>query len=553
MKRQNSVVQIGVDTVKKAWKITLCLVFAVVGAISFALIPPLVLERIINQLTKGQAVALQLAVLYFAMLVVAGFFDAFKEMMITIFGQRVTRNIRSAMDEKLLYLKADYYTSHETGKITSRFVNDVDAVESLFNNGIISMFADGCKIASIIVVVFIKSKGLGCLLLVVTPFLLWMTRCFQKRMLCAQIENRKAISKVNNHIPETLHNIRMIHILHREKYMEKRYATYIQESYRATDQSNLYDSIYSPIIIFTSSLLIAVMMVLASMGGDIQQFFGMSVGTAVAVIAYVSKVFEPLEIIGMEIQNIQSAVAGIKRIDQFLREEEKVPVEQEIQAIQLRQEAERRGASCISFQKVSFGYQDNQKILSDFQCEIQAGENVVLAGRTGAGKSTIFRLIMGLYSPNQGQVQIYGKQADRIPEQEKRKLFGYVEQSFHPVQGNIAQQISLSDSSITEKMVQQAAELVGLHEDILRLPKGYNTVMTEVNLSQGQLQLLSIARAVVADPAIMLLDEITANLDSKTEKDVMEALKKASENRTVVSISHRLYEQGLNCRRISLS
>ena len=164
-------------------------------------------------------------------------------------------------------------------------MNDVDTVDSLFTDGIVSMFADGCKVVSILIVIFYKSTGLGFLMLLVTPLLFAMTRLFQKRMLRAQLENRVAVSKVNNHVPETIRNIRMIHVLLREKYMEQRYDDYISESYRATDKSNLYDSIYSPIVIFVSSCVIAVMMVCAAMGGGIREFFGISVGTAVAVIS----------------------------------------------------------------------------------------------------------------------------------------------------------------------------------------------------------------------------------------------------------------------------
>src|SRR5574344_920043 len=323
MKNQNPLFSVVKKTLLKNKAVTVLAILVIVLSIVTALFPPLVLEKIINNLTSQKNISVYIVLLYFALIAVSGIFESAQNVMITVFGQKITHGLRSALSEKLTKLPASYFTKNEPGKITSRFVNDVDVVDSLFTNGIVSMVADCFKVISIIVVIFYKSLGLGLLMIFVTPLLFLMTRLFQKKMLKSQIQNRVAVAKVNNHVPETIKNLRMIHNLFREKYMEEKYDNYIEESYKATDKSNLYDSIYSPIIIFISSVVIAVMMVLASLGGNIQSFFGLSVGTAVAIIAYVNKVFEPLESIGMEIQNIQSALAGVKRINEFLNEEER--------------------------------------------------------------------------------------------------------------------------------------------------------------------------------------------------------------------------------------
>lgn len=518
---------------------SLLLLLLIGGAVASSLIPPLVLERVINRLTGGQEVALSLALIYFAFLAISGLLEAGQNVMITVFGQKIIHGLRSQMCEKLHKLPASYYTKNEPGKITSRFVSDVDTVEALFTDGIISMFANICKVVCILGVIFVKSPGLGILMLIVTPLLFVMTRVFQKRMLTAQIKNRAAVEKVNNHVPETIRNIRMIHTLFRENYMEERYDNYIEESYRAQEKSNIYDSIYSPIVIFISSVVIAVMMVGSAASGGMQEFFGMSVGAAVAVIAYVGKVFDPLESIGMEIQNIQSAVAGTKRVNEFLQQEERplkvVPLSKE-QMIKATEDM-------VNLEQVTFGYEKDEPVVRDLSLTVKRGENVTLAGRTGAGKSTIFRLLLGLYVPWQGEIQICGVPAYQLAEQDKRQLFGYVEQNFHLVKGTVAEQISLFDSEISREQIEQAAKLVGLHEEILALEKGYDTPATADLFSQGQFQLLSIARAVVANPQIMLLDEITANLDTDTEEHILNALNRASQERTVLSISHRLYER----------
>lgn len=508
-----------------------------------ALFPPLVLERVVNDLTAGRVIALSLALFYLGFIALSGLLESGQNVMITVFGQKVTHGLRSALCAKLHRLPAAYFTSHEAGKIASRFVNDVDTVDSLFTDGIVSMFADGYKVVSILIVIFYKSTGLGFLMLLVTPLLFAMTRLFQKRMLKAQLENRVAVSKVNNHIPETIRNIRMIHVLLREKYMEQRYDDYIGESYRATDKSNLYDSIYSPIVIFVSSCVIAVMMVCAAMGGGIRTFFGISVGTAVAVIAYVGQVFAPLESLGMEIQNIQSAVAGVKRINELLAEAEReVPDDSNTGKSS-------EAAPIVCFDHVRFGYGDDSDVLQDLSFIVSKGEAVTFVGRTGAGKSTVFRLLLGLYRPLEGRVLIKGSRASAIPDEKKRRLFGYVEQSFRLVEGTVAEQISLFDLAVGREQVENAARLVGLHESILALPDGYDTPASEAAFSQGQFQLLSIARAVAASPEILLLDEITANLDSNTEQRVLDALERAAKGRTVLSISHRLQER-VNGQRI---
>ncbi len=528
--------------------VSLAMLAVILLSVVTALFPPLVLERGINLLTGGSRIPLSLALLYLLTIALSGLFESGQNVMITIFGQKVTHGLRSALCRKLRRLPASYYTSHESGAITSRFVGDVDTVDTLFTDGIVGMFADACKVVSIIVVIFYKSPGLGIIMLIVTPLLFLLTRVFQKRMLSAQIRNRKAVAKVNNHVPETIKNIRMVHVFLRERYMEDRYDQYITESFQATNESNAYDSVYSPIIIFTSSCVIAVMMVFAAMGGSMQAFFDISVGTAVAIISYVGKVFEPLENIGMEIQNIQSAVAGVKRINEFLSEEERVvpeassPEKKTTAASLSRSSGESSdGAdSAVTFDHVSFAYPGGKTVLDDLSFTIRKNENKTLIGRTGAGKSTIFRLLLGLYEPKNGSVRIYEREAAQIPDAEKRALFGYVEQQFHAVEGTVGEQISLFDETISDETIKNAAKLVGLHDTITALPKGYDTPIEKASFSMGQYQLLSIARAVAGSPEIMLLDEITANLDSDTERHVLDALERASKGRTVVSISHRI-------------
>ncbi len=546
------------QTVKKQKWLSLGIILAVVGAVVTALIPPLILARIVDTITGGNKAAVYILVLYFAMLAFTGFMESAREGLLTVFGQKITHALRSSLMEKFVSLTSDNLTRQEPGTLVSRFVGDVDTVENLFTSGIISMFADACKIISILVVIWFENKGLTVVLLVMLPFLFGFTRHVQKNMLTAQIENRKAVGRASGHVPETLHNIRTIHCLAREKYMEERYDTYIGESYQAMERTNFYDAVYSPVILILNAIVVAVVMLLSASGNQsVLTFFGMSAGTAVAVINYISQIFTPVESLGMEIQTIQSAVAGIHRINEFLALEEKSQVAAEGNMEVLKDEkfaehagdrenlsdfskksVSKSGVPFVEFKDVTFGY-DEHVVLEHLNFKVMDTDQVTLLGRTGAGKSTILKLLLGLYQPDQGEVLIHGMPAAAVRAEERRKLFGYVEQSFHMVPGTVRDQITLYDNRISDRQVKAVAELTGLKEAIERLENGYDTICTPEIFSKGQWQLLSIARAAAAEPKMLLLDEITANLDAETEKSVLAALKRVAKDRTVISISHR--------------
>lgn len=583
----------------------------VCGAILLSLVPPMILARIIDGLTTQRMAGFAWIVAYFGLLALTGLMESAREGLLIIFGQKMTHTLRSGLMEKLVHLKADDLSRQEPGSVVSRFVGDVDTVENLFTSGIVSMFADVCRIVSILVVIWFKNRGLSMILLILLPFLLVFTRYVQKNMLISQLQNRKAVSRASGHVPETLRNIRTIHCLSRESYMERKYDEYLGDSYRAMERTNFYDAVYSPVVLILNAIVVACVMLLSASGSPrVLTLFGMSAGTAVAVMNYISQIFTPVESLGMEIQTIQSAVAGIRRINEFLsieelpeREEllerEELPEKEELPAIEELSEKEElpkreelsgkeellereelpsmedlsgkeelpkreelpeleelskkewipegnrfpeqrkeNGEAFVEFRNVTFGY-DERKILKQLSFQVKQGERVTLMGRTGAGKSTILKLLLGLYEPQEGEVQIQGIAASNIPDGDKRRIFGYVEQSFHMVPGSVKDQITLFDPAITDQAVKKVASLIGLQDTIEALPEGYDTICTPELFSQGQWQLLSIARAAAASPRLLLLDEITANLDAETEKEVLQALKRVSGDRTVISISHR--------------
>ena len=512
--------------------LTIGTILCVAASVVASLIPPLLLARVIDGLTAGLPLTFWAVLAYFASLALEGVLSSAQESLLVVFGQKMTHALRTEMSHKLTQLPASTLVDQNPGEVAARFSGDVDTVEALFTSGIISMVADVCRIISIMVVIAVKNTGLALILLLVLPLFAVFTRHVQKRMLAAQLDNRRAVAAVSGQVPETLHNIRTIRALGMESSMERRYDRRIGDSYAAMERTNFYDAIYSPVVLLLNAVVVGIVMLLSASGNTvILNLFGMSVGTSVAVINYISRIFAPIESLGMEIQTIQSAMAGVKRIDAFLAQRERT----------IPPERAKAARGDVELSHVTFGYGEKH-VLNDFSMTVKQGEQVTLIGRTGAGKSTVFKLLLGLYPPESGIVTIGGVNVADITDAERRTCISCVEQHFARVPGTVMDQITLGDPQITEEMAKDAARLAGIDAAVQALPEGYNTVCTEGMFSQGEWQLLSIARAAAADPAVLLLDEITANLDAETEARVLEALRRASKGRTVLSVSHRIYE-----------
>lgn len=513
----------------------------VAASVAASLLPPLLLARIIDKLTAGLPLTFWAVLAYFGSLALEGGFSSAQESLLVLFGQKMTHALRSEMSRKLTRLPASTLAAQNPGEVAARFSGDVDTVEALFTSGIISMVADACRILSILAVIAVKNSGLAVILLLVLPLFAVFTRHVQKRMLAAQLDNRRAVAAVSGQVPETLQNIRTIRALGLEDYMERRYDRCIGAGYAAMERTNFYDALYSPVVLVLNAVVVGIVMLLSASGDPtVLTFFGMSVGTSVAVINYISRIFAPIESLGMEIQTIQSAMAGVERIDAFLGQPERTAPAAQPSA----------GRWDVELSHVTFGYGEKE-VLHDLSMTVKEGEQITLIGRTGAGKSTVFKLLLGLYPPQEGTVTIGGVPVAAITDRERRTCIGCVEQHFARVPGTVLEQITLGDPQITEEMAKRAAVLAGIDGAIQTLPQGYGTPCTDGMFSQGEWQLLAIARAVAADPAVLLLDEITANLDAETEARVLEALRRASAGRTVLSVSHRIYE-GLGGRTVEI-
>lgn len=257
--------------------LTVGTVLCVAASVAVSLLPPLLLARVIDRLTAGLPLSFLAVLLYFGSLALEGVLTSAQESLLVLFGQRMTHALRSEMSRKLSRLPAGTLAEQNPGEVAARFSGDVDTVEALFTSGIISMAADACRIVSIMGVIAVKNTGLALILLLVLPLFAVFTRYVQKRMLAAQLDNRRAVAAVSGQVPETLHNIRTIRALGLEDYMERRYDRCIGDSYAAMERTNFYDAVYSPVVLLLNAVVVGIVMLLSASGNaQLLTLFGMS-------------------------------------------------------------------------------------------------------------------------------------------------------------------------------------------------------------------------------------------------------------------------------------
>ena len=520
---------------KYPW-LLVALIITVLLTVLFSLLPPQLMRILIDEhLTMKQTNGIiEIAILYLTCIFIIAITDFIKNTLLAFLGVKMSLECRYAMFLKLERIDSKYFSKNSAAEITSRFMNDVNSLHELFSDGLISLLIDCLKIIGILISIYLFSWKLSLLTLILIPIIYFITQFFRKNMLKAQRSNLYQITQVNQQLNETIQNIKMIKLFNKETYMEQNYRKCLVDNFKVKEKVNSYDSFYAPLVQMIKYLVIGIIVLLSASQFNL---IGLSIGMLAASIDYLSNLFNPIESLGMEINKIQKGISGIQKLNEFFDELEETPKDEKL----IHDFILKNGVQDISFNHVFFEYTKEHKVLKDISFNIQGGNNITFTGVTGVGKTTLFKLIMGLYPPTQGTVTLNSYPIISIPNREKKKIFGYVEQNFSFIRGTIFDQISLNDPDITFQQVKDACIKVELDEVIMNFEQGYDTeIKTSNEFSQGQKQLLCIARALVNDPPILLLDEITANLDSVTEERILKVLKEAIKGKTILSISHRL-------------
>lgn len=520
------------NVVRKHPVLTVFLLLCMAASVLMTLLPPQILRHVIDDcLIPGKKDSLfGLAVLYLEV-TVAGLAAEFgKGWFLTVLGEKYIHKVRSDLMDKLNRISTAHISKEGDGETAGRFVNDVDNVGTLVSDGVASLITDLLKIAGIIVSILLFSRKMGLIVAVVVPAVFLLTRLFQKLTLKAQEKNLRQMGEMNAILTDSVGMARTIKLFHRESWMQERYHEKLEENYRTNASIYFFDASYSPMVQVIRAAVITVIAVMAS-GHLSAGTITISAGVAAASIDLITRLFDPINSLGMEFQNIQKGISGIRRIDEFLN----IP---EDMAKTRRLSADQKKGNAV-FDHVTYAYGDGPDVIRDFSLDVRRGERVVIMGRTGAGKTTLIGLLTGLLAPKSGDVTIGGVSIREITDAQKRGIFGYVQQDFTPLAGTVLDQVTMKDPSVTEEMALRGIGLCGLIDELQALPDGLDTDIRKAGLSQGQKMLLQIARAVAAEPEILIFDESTASLDSLTERRIDEALEKASEDRIVFIISHR--------------
>lgn len=502
--------------------------------------PSLILRQIVDgPLTTGVGSIWGMAFAYLAAVLVIGILDFFREISATVIGQGVLLDIRKQMLEHLQKLPMKYYLRVPVGETLSRFTADLDAVNTLFSAGLVSAMADILKILGLFVTLFALSTPIGWIALGAIPIIFFLSNFFRKNIFVKQKVVRKKVSDINTTIQEIYSGLKIIKTFGKEDLFSKRFEEKLEAHRLAMNGNSVYDAWFPCIMQIVRAIVIALAMVVGASHNGTTLALGLSIGTLAAIADLLVRMFEPVEAIASEIQTIQQAFAGIDRIKDFFSEKVEDKHNGVIENVVHMNPTLKKE---IILKQVDFEYTEGKKVINQATVTIREGSKVAIAGRTGSGKTTLLSLIAGLYPVNSGSITIGGSNPFLMPASERRKTIGIVPQNVQLFNGSILDNITLKDAEITKEDAWLALETVGLGETVRELEKEIDTIIGEgeAQLSFGQMQLLSLARAIVTNPPILLLDELTSGLDALTEKTLLNAIRQVSSNRTIITISHRI-------------
>ena len=447
-------------------------------------------------------------------------------------GQQVLRDLRRRVFDHFQRLSLSFHESYTSGRVISRLTSDVDAINELLDTGLNGLVKAVLSVASIGVILLLLDLPLGVVTLLCFPALMWLTRWFRRHSAAAYRRTREAVALVIVHFVESLGGIRAVHAFRREPRNQAIFED-VDDGYRlANERSFQLLAIYGPTIKLLGNVTIAVVLLY---GGSRAIDGHLKVGVLAAFLLYLRRFFEPMQELSQFYNSFQAAAAALEKLAGVL--EESPSVAEPAAPVGL---GPARGE--VVFSSVRFGYRPDAPVLPGLDLVIPAGQTVALVGATGAGKTTIARLLARFYDPVEGDVLLDGVPLRSLSEDELRRAVVMVTQESFLFSGTVADNILFGRPSATRAEVETAARAIGAHEFIARLPDGYDTDVRKRGgrLSAGQRQLVAFARAFLADPAVLILDEATSSLDVPSERLVQRALRTILVDRTALIIAHRL-------------
>ena len=514
---------------------------SIAAGIYLQLLPSLLLKQITDEhIVPGIAQGvLSLAFVYLGAVLLSGAADLIKQYTLSRLTQSVIVEINIRMSEKLRHLSIFTIQSKTSGEWMSYFSNDVDTIATLFTDDILTLIANLGSMAAISFTIYTLNPAVAFFVAAALPILVLISYRFNILTFRNQLKARVSLSRLNGWLNSRIQNTPTLRFFHQEADQLEKMQAPLDENYRILNKTNFYDSLFPCIMNIFRGLVLICFLLYAKQ--DIDSGGLLSSGSVVACVNLLLQLLAPVEAIAMQLQTIQEAASGVKRIKDFENLEEEERAEREING----------GGVVIRCDDLTFAYPNQKPIFDGLSLTIRQGERIVIQGKTGEGKSTLMNLLTGLYAPDKGTVSLLNKDPFGMSEEERRQSVGVISQLFLTRQGTIRELITLNDPAITDEQLKKCCQLVKMDEVIEKLPNGYDSLLAPGSnaLSNGQMQLLALACALIHEPPVLFLDEMTSGLDAESENEVFEVIRQLSQDRTIFTISHR-YSDALNPTRI---